>query len=506
MNIKISDILFLYSDFQIPPIMNILNLLTKEKSVAGIEISDSVIRITFLRPRKKSKQSNLTQDLPHQEIVLIEEPIAANIIEQGVVVDRPLLGRTLKGIWAKAKLGTNYAIVTIPDDKVYSRIFSFPKTVDGSRLSDAMRLAVGFQLPVKTEESYLDWERVQNPNPGLNEILLCTIPRVVAQGYVEALDLAGIKTLALESHTTSIARAIKLEPGKISLFTKKTPDGITIFSIKDGVLRFLRTLPFKFIPENKISEEVSKIKLALESELKETSSISDPIDFLNAFIKDDYRTYPEFNADGNQAKWLAALGALIRGQLREGEDNLISLLSVGTEEAYAYQKAATFITLIRNMTIGISIFFTVVFFAAYLFMFSLAGNAESTLTSLPVSTIPPELLEKETWIQNINTLSETGTAILSETAVWSKIIENVQKQVIEGVLVSSFIAPGINEKMSLVGVARDRTTLNQLKKSFQDSEIFGEIELPITNLEQRADIPFSLSFKIKDPSLVYYTQ
>ena len=484
--------------------MNILNLLTKEKSVAGIEISDSVIRITFLRPRKKSKDSSSAQNLPHREILLIEEPIGANIIEQGVVVDRALLGKTLKGIWVKAKLGTNYAIVTIPDDKIYSRIFSFPKTVSGSRLSDAMRLAVGFQLPTKTEESYLDWERVQNPNPGLNEILLCTIPRTVAQGYIEALDLAGIKTLALESHTTSIARAIKLESGKTSIFTKKTPDGVTIFSIKDGVLRFLRTLPFQFVPENKIPDEVNKIKLALESEIKETSNLSLPADFLTAFAKDEYQAYPEFSTAGNQAKWLAALGALIRGQLREGEDNLISLLSVGTEEAYAYQKATTFIALIRNMTIGISIFFVAVFFGAYLFMFSLAENAESTLTSLPVSTIPAELLEKESWIQNINTLSATGGAILSETPLWSKVVDHLQTRVIEGVLVSSFIAPGINERMSLVGTARDRTTLNQLKKSFQESELFGEVELPITNLEQRADIPFSLSFKIKDTSLIYY--
>ena len=122
--------------------MNILNLLTKEKRVAGIEISDSVVRIAFFRPNKKGKEPTsihlVSMDKAqavslevsaekklNDELVLIEEPIAANIIADGEVVDVELLGKTLKTIWEKAKLGTDYAIVAIPDDKIYSKIFSF---------------------------------------------------------------------------------------------------------------------------------------------------------------------------------------------------------------------------------------------------------------------------------------------------------------------------------------------------------------------------------------------
>ena len=127
--------------------MNISHLLVQKKNVVGIEISDSLIRIAFFRTHKNlsgnKKRKDSTQD---EELVLIEEPIAANVIDNGVVVDKDLLAKILRVLRSKIKIDTNYAIVSIPDDKIYSRIFSFPKSINESRLPEAMRLAINFFL------------------------------------------------------------------------------------------------------------------------------------------------------------------------------------------------------------------------------------------------------------------------------------------------------------------------------------------------------------------------
>lgn len=487
--------------------MNILNLLTKEKLVAGIEISDSVVRVAFFRPQKKKgggnarekKDKNTQREQKEQEeLILIEEPIAANIIADGVVVDMNLLGKTLRTIWAKAKLDTDYAVVAIPDDKIYSRIFSFPKTVEGARLTEAMRLAIGFQLPIKTEESYLDWERTGG-TPSTNEILLSTVPRTVVQGYITALELAGIKTLALESHLASIARAVKLPAGRTTLFSKKTPDGATIFALKDGILRFSRTLPLDFVPENQIHSETIRVKEALETIIKESVEEKELAD---AAIRDEYAGRSELTEP--KSKWLVALGAAIRGKIPEGADNLVSLLPVGTEEAYAYQKAMTFVTLVRNMTIGVSVFFIVAFLVAYIFMLSLLQNANRTVSTLSTSPASPNLIAQESQIERVNALTETTTLLLAETPLWSAVLTELAGRAIDGVVISNFSAGSIANTMTISGTARDRTTLNQFKKSLQDSTMLADVGLPITNLAQRENIPFSISFRIKDPSTVYY--
>jgi len=473
--------------------MNILNLLTKEKKVAGIEISDSIVRIVFLREHKeKGKQAR------GPELILIEEPIASDLIVEGVVTDSALLGKALKAIWAKANLDTDYAIVAIPDDKIYSRIFSFPKTVEGTRLSEAMRLAIGFQLPIKTSDAYLDWERLEGSSH-TNEILLATIPRTVARGYAEALEIAGIKTLALESHLASIARAVKLTPASATLFTKKTPDGSTVFMLKDGILRFSRTLPSRFINEEQTLAEIQKIKTALEIELKEVAS---EMPITEASIRDDYANFASLSEP--KAKWLIALGAMIRGQIPGGEDNLVSLLPVGTEEAYAYQKATTFIILIRNMTIGVSVFFAITFLIAYLFMLSLLQSSSQTTSPLPLSMVPLDPLAKEVSIGYMNDLTKTARTLATEAPLWSVVIEEITSRTGDSITISGFSASSLVEKMSITGNAKNRAALSQFKKDLQSSPLLSEVELPLTNLDKRADIPFSVSFMLKDPAAAYY--
>ncbi|MFA5997408.1 MAG: pilus assembly protein PilM [Candidatus Paceibacterota bacterium] len=495
--------------------MNLLNLLTIEKRVAGIEISDSVVRIAFFRPSKNKQTKKLitpkalleeTEDTvgvkgadTDSELVLIEEPIGANIIEEGVVIDVELLGKTLKNIWTKANLGTNYAIVAIPDDKIYSRIFSFPKSISDTRLSEAMRLAIGFQLPMNTSDVYLDWERVEG-TPSVNEIFLSTIQKTVADGYVQALEKAGIKTLALESSLSAITRSVKMIPGETTIFSKKSPDGETIFALRDRVLRFSRTLPRKFVPEDKVPEEIEKVKISLSTE---TKGVVSEKELLDTEIREEYESFIELSSP--KSKWLIALGAAIRGKLPEGHDNLVSLLPIGTEEAYAYQRATTFIALMRNLTIGVSLFFVVAYLATYLFMVSLSENTSEKVITLSAVAIPPELAQKQQEISNINTITGAGAIILAQTPTWSTVLSEIVARTPGSITISSFSGTSFTSNFSLTGTAASRDVLNNYEKELKGSALFSDVVIPLNNLEQKEKIPFTATFRLKDPAQLYYS-
>lgn len=489
--------------------MTFSSLFTKEKRVAGLEISDSVVRIAFF-----STQKNKSAHKTEPKLILIEEPIADNIIEEGVVKDKELLAKTLKQIWAKADLGTDYAVVSIPNDKIYSRIFSFPKTVSGDKLTEAMKLAVSFQLPMNIEESYLDWEPVEElahvekrtetlvnaiDLRNANEILLAIMPRIVAQGYVEAIEEAGIRTLTLESHLASIGRVMSQSETPV-LLTKKTPDGVTVFIVKNGTLHFSRTLPARYLPGSALTAEIKKIKTSFEAVYREkiTEATLDDVQVQDAFI-----TIPELAQDKDPHRWIIALGAAIRGQIPEGKDNLISMLPVGTEEAYAYQRATTLIVFIRNLVVGTSIFFVLAFTATY-FAIKLSNEAARSTQVLSTASISPELLKKEDYIKNVNGLTTATQVILSETPMWSVVLEEVVARVTPGIIISGFNAPTILEPIILTGVAHDRKSLNEFKRSLKESKLFTEVELPLTKLEQKEEIPFSVSLRIADPTAVYY--
>lgn len=485
--------------------MNILNLLTKEKHIAGLEIDDSFVRVAFFPPNKKedyfsfyNKQSskNIKQGL-----ILLEEPLPNNTVVEGVVINKEILAKTIKNIWIKAKLKTQYAIVAIPDDQIYLRIFSFPKTVDETRIKEAMTLGISFQLPMKNEDLYLDWEHIPS-DQNMNEVLLSAIPKIVADGYIAALNLADIKSIALESHLASIARATQTEPNSTTIFTKETDDDATIFILKEKTVRFSRAVPTRFISKKKFKEEVNKVKLAFESELPKDAKPMEVININNADIIDEYTNFPQLTEP--KTKWLVALGSAIRGNIPEGEDKIISLLPIKTEEMYAYQKANTFIKLLRNIIIGVSIFFVVVFLVMYFFILSLSSNINRSIATNSANPITSEILSKEAGINNINSLTSTGKIILSETPVWSTLLEEVQRRTISGVAISTLAVSSLTTPISITGTAKDRTILNQFKKTLQESPMFSDVVLPVTNLEQKENIAFSISFRIKEPSTLYY--
>lgn len=483
--------------------MNLFNLLTKEKTVAGLEIDDSAVRVAFfpLHPKNNFLYNKKDNEDIKQKLIVLEEPLPANVVSEGVVVNRVLLAKTIKSILTKAKLNTDYAIVAIPDDQIYLRIFSFPKTVDESRIKEAMSLSSSFQLPIKTEDVYLDWEQIKS-NKSVNEVLLSAIPKTVANGYIEALNLAGVKPIALESHLSSIARAIKTDSDEATIFTKETDDDATVFLLKERTVRFSRAIPTRFISKNKFKEEVKKIKSSFEAEMSKDAKPITVVDIDSASIRDEYANLTELTEP--KTKWLVALGAAIRGSIPEGADKMISLLPIKTEDAYAYHKAETFAELVRNVTIGISIFFITAFLFVYFFILSLSQNVNQSIASSSTETISSEIISKEGFINNVNSLTNTSKVILSETPTWSIFLDEIHRLSTQGIIISTLGASSLTSPISMNGTAKDRATLNMFKKTLQESPMLTDITIPITNIGQRENITFSVSFRIKEPSKLYY--
>jgi len=486
--------------------MNIFNLLAKDKDVAGIEIDESVIRIALFRSKKKPSfiasfhhDINLTAE--EKELILFEESLPSGLVKEGAVVDPLALGKALQGLLVKARIHSPYAIVAIPDDKIYSRIFTFPKALDEARVGEAMNLASSFQLPFGQEDIYSDWEIIGASDTS-HEVLFSATLKDVTRGFVTALAIAGIKPLALESHLDSIARATESDPGVPSLYTKETSENASIFIVKDNYVRFSRAIPNRFISKNKFKTEVQKVKTAFEAS-GDAAFLALKVENIEKVpMKSEYAQFEKLNE--RPSDWFVALGAAIRGSIPDGDDTLISLLPVKTEEAYTYQKAATFVVLLRNITIGIALFFTFSFFAMYFVMLSLSQTANQSIASLSSAPVSSEVLAHETTVKNVNELTTTAKLILSETPLWSSFLEEFSLRTIPGITITNLSSQSILGELSIAGSAQNRSTLNEYKKSLQESPLFTEVQLPITNLEQKENIAFSITFKIKEPAKLYY--
>ena len=477
--------------------MSIINLLIKDKHIAGVEINNSFVRVAYLKPIKKNNKKTVGNKL-----ILLEEQIPDGTIVNGALVNKEVLQKVLIKLWRKRALRRLYAIVSIPEDNIYSKIFPFPKNITETQLEEAIKLTMDFQIPINKADAYVDWENACDSNI-INEILISAVLKKEVDVYLNVINSAKIKLVALESHIGSITRSIKTKFGEATLVVKENSNGFTIFVVKDGSLRFSRTIASSAIKDIEfLKKEINNIKTWYEYEKKCTVV---ELIFTDALIKEEYLQYEELKniPEQEQYKWLISMGTAIRGALPKGADKQISLLPTRTEDAYAYQKKAAFVLLIRNMTIAISIFFLVTFLSIYIFVLALSQIAIKNNPNVNANTELQEIFTKETLIQKVNSITETSKSILLTTPKWSLFLEELNSKIIDGIIISNLSVISPLERISIVGIAKDRETLNNFKTSLEQSLYIATVDLPITNLEQKGDIPFSMSFSLKDPTMLY---
>ena len=461
---------------------------TRQEPIAGLEITDNFIRLVLLNVNKENDSTAIKE--------YAEQPLAPGIIINGIIKDAAKLSLALLKLKKSLKMPADYIIASIPSDTIYTKILSFPKSIEGLKLVEAIKLAIDFQLPRQASEVYCSWEIFSGQN--LWKVFAAEAPKKIIDPYIDCIRKV-FNLVALEFHAVSFSRVASFEKNKPVLLKITNQSSNSFFVIKDNVVYFSRTLEQDF-PPKKLKKELEKIINFYESSSGE--KISKIIDLEKDVVPIDKKiNFPELK--NNQAR-LIALGAATRGTILRSQDNFISLLPISTQKAYKYQKAVSFTSLISKLIIGLAIFFAGAFLGVWLLMTALQQRTAEQADYLKNSPISPELTGVEQKIQTANALISTTAEIIKTTPQWSLLIAELQKSIISGVTVNGLNLPAADEVMNITGIASNRVVLNQFRDKLKSSLILDEIKLPLTNLDKKEDIPFTISFRIKNPESIYF--
>lgn len=466
--------------------MDIVSFLTKKEAIAGLDISDSHIRLCFFAQHKKETAPQLSIQ---KELVL-----PAGAIKNGIIQDKEAVTKTLLSLFSSLPETIRYVIVTIPAQCTYVKLFKFPKAIQGKKLEDSMSLTIGFQLPIKMEDIYLDWEQTEWHET--NEVVLAAAKKTVIDAYIAVLTAAKLKTVAIEPNVFAILRTIDIPEQLPTLIVDETSADDTLFWIAhEKTVRFIRSTPKQ--PPTQQQEEIRKLTAFYEVEYKAAPVI---LRLNEATMRADAIPGQKKQLDST---WLACIGAAKRGVIPRAQDSLISLMPMGTAEAYQRQRTISFVEFLANATIGISLFFSVAFIGTWAALSSLQQQMLSRIENLSTIPIAPDTAELEARAQTLNELTGAASQTLQNIPHWSTIIREIRKRSANGIVVTNAIFPSPEETLTITGTATDRGNLIAFKKNMEESLLFTEVSLPPTNLELRQAIPFSLSFKLKDPTSIY---
>lgn len=470
--------------------MNFLSFLKKilvpEEAIAGLEITDSNLRLVLLNLDKKTGLISVKEHL--------ERPLEPGIIVNGEIKDTAKLYSALLDFKKNLMPPVDYIVASIPSDPIYSKILSFPKSIEGVKLDEAVKLAVDFQLPYKSAEAYCSWEACADE--ASQKVFVAEAQKNIIDPYLECLRKA-FHLIALEFQADSISRAASLEKNKAILLKITSQTSTGFFIIKNQAIIFSRILSNR-LPEKKLQEEPEKILSFYESAANE--KISRIIDLnQNPIAIGEKIEFPEQNKN----PWLAALGAAERGIIPRSEDNFVSLSPISPQKAYKYHKAVGFSSIMTKLIIGLSIFFTAAFLGTWILMITLQQQETGKTDDLSNLPSMPDLTAVEQKIQTANALISTTAGILKTSPRWSILINELQSSVIDGITISSLDFPSAEGVITITGLAKDRPTLNQFRDKLKSSAMLKDVRLPLTNLEQREGIPFTISFQLSNPALIY---
>lgn len=513
MNIKF------YKNFQLPEfrLTDLLRFFTRDEIVVGLEISECFLRLAILE-LEKTKNGNKTKNKKQtfQLRGIGEKSLKLGTIEDGEVKDKKALIEALKSLFGKAGIPISYVVASIPSSLVYSKVYSFPQTVAGEKLEEAMKLIIGFQLPFKAEDIYLDWEKTETGQS--NEALLAIAHKRAVDKYIEALAEAGLKTVAVEFYGTSIARSINLKNGESALVLLEHKDGTQVHIVKKHIAKFSRFLPVKFSPDKKsLKGEAEKIVSFFEAEdktvvsyfvaINEADKRNLPEKLLPSMkaeemIAGDFVVHPDIK--NSPEKWLISSGAVIRGLLPRSEDNHISLMPMGTEEAYEKQKAVSSMKFLSSLVIGFCAFLVFAFVGVLAMMMSIESGFNKRLSVLNSLMINNSGAVLEQRAEKLNNFLAKAKTFLDFEPKWSEIVADLRSQVSvdSGITINNFSISPDGYSISLSGVSKNKTSLNSFKKKMDDSGLFSEIILPPIGLFQVDNIPFSLGFKFKKVPMI----
>lgn len=466
--------------------MNSLHIMAQKEQIAGLELQDRILRLALFEQAKDHTTALVTA---------VERPLPEGIIENGVVKDTAALTRELETLLKKADRKIRYVVAAIPTVICYVKTLSFPQVIQGKKLEETMALTIGFQLPIKQQDSYVHWSRLENTDA--NEILLMAAKRSVIDDYIIAMTAAKISPVAIEPAAIAIARRIET-PGSdtvMLLDTTSTPHVFSFCVLRDHIVRFIHHMPAS--PEPKAAEaEARKLASFYEVEYKQPVTIT---------IEQDTAKDHEPDITGSESRqgcWLAAYGAAQRGAIPRDRDMLASLMPIGTAEAYRRQKAIAFVELLSNMTIGISIFFMIAFIGVWLLLLALRQQTATRMQSLDALPADPDTVALETRARAMNTTLAVARDTITQIPRWSSVVEELKVRIPAGITVTNLMLPAPEDTLSITGVAQDRTQLNAFKKQMEESRMFTNVTIPPANLELRMNIPFTLSFTLSDPKSI----
>lgn len=185
-----------------------LKFLNLKPEIFAVDINDLSLKIVKLKKKRGS----------FKLVSFNETKINPGVVEEGLIKNEEQLAmaistalKTIKG----ERLNTKYVVVTLPEEKSFSKVIQMPKVTE-EEIRSALPFEAENYIPLPTEKVYLDSQVIDYHKENSNHIdlLISAVPRPIADSYVSSFKRAGLTPCILEVESQALVRALIKSKGK----------------------------------------------------------------------------------------------------------------------------------------------------------------------------------------------------------------------------------------------------------------------------------------------------
>jgi len=212
-----------------------------------------------------------------------EATLPKNLFVNDTISDTKTFEFILKQTLQKPQFGrfsTNYVVASLPESKSFVRVIQIPKMSE-SEAANAVPFEAENFIPMPIDQVYLDWQKIGDSGDKMN-ILMIASPKEFVDNYLNILDKADLKPVALEVESQSCHRAaITPQSSETVLLINISALRSSLVMVEDGNLQFTSTIP---IAGNSFTESIARslgVSSAKAEEIKRKVGIANTAEYPN---------------------------------------------------------------------------------------------------------------------------------------------------------------------------------------------------------------------------------
>ncbi len=505
-------------------VKSILNIVSPQPQIGGLEISDSALRFVVVKENKLTSSSlNLM----------------AETIGEGKIKNKDNFKAAAKKLHSQITRRTKkriYVVLNIPDVNIYTQVFNLP-IVAVENLEEAAHLNLQMISPTDFSSVYSDWQKVgeSSVDGGQLEILAAFVPNKTVDEFIECLKEANFVVVAIEFLGLAVSRLVSglKEAASPFLLLYLTSGGLNFSLIRNRNLYFNhfvswptsegRQISLSTIKEIIIREtqkvlnfssshwpeaQVNNLLLAapaLEEKISQIITENFPLSVQKMSLPSKLAA-PDgrWSINNNQlssltSDWFPSLGSAFRGLIPRSKDTIISLASTGTEEEFRQHQIISFIKIWRNIILTSLSFILVAFVVADGFLVKNATSLNSQLANLANLPEMKEVNQLQEEAENFNEKVRLGLEVKNQIYNWSPFFEKIKDLTGNDIVIERIFIQSKNMPILFNGRAIDEKAVIDFKTKLEQDPQFQNVDLSLANLVPASDgsLKFTITFKIK---------